>query len=441
MADNVAPPATAKVDEAFSTHYRRIVFAGALGTGLENYDMFLYALIAPIVFDKLFFPKMDAHVGAMVVFATFAVGFLARPLGSIVFGHFGDRIGRKTVLVYTLLMMGIATMLMGVLPSYASIGIWAPTMLIFLRICQGFAIGGQTGGAAVLSIESAPTAKRGFWAACVQIGAPMGTVLASLVVSILTGYCGRELFGAWVWRIPFLSSVLLIILGIYTRYSVDESVIFAKAKPKEKPRAPLALVLKNYKKSMLCAMLAVMSQSAFLYLTCIFSIALATKRMGMSQSKLTAFLTIANCIAMLTVPLYGHLSDRIGRRPFLMLGIALCAVYIYPFFLILQMKDNLLLGLAIMLAAGFIHPLIFSQEPSFTSELFPTEVRYTGASVSKHFGSALGGGLAPLIATSLMGKDMNFKPVFIYFVIIAIAGFTAAFLAPESSKLSLTRKA
>ena len=313
--------------------------------------------------------------------------------------------------------------------------------MIFLRICQGFAIGGQTGGAAVLSIESSPTAKRGFYASCVQIGAPLGTVLASLVVAVLTGYCGKELFQAWVWRLPFLSSVLLIVLGIYTRYQIDESVIFAKQKPKEKPRAPIAVVLKSWKKSIFCAMLAVMAQSAFLCLTCISSIAYATKRLGMSQSKLTTGLFIGNCVAMLTVPLYGHLSDRIGRRPFLMLGVALCAAAIYPSFLILQMKDAMLLAGAILLCAGFIHPLIFSQEPSFTSELFATDVRYTGASVSKHFGSALGGGLAPLIATALMGRGQNFAPVAICFVGMAVLGFVATLIAPESSRLSLTRKA
>jgi len=299
-------------------------------------------------------------------------------------------------------------------------------------------MGGETGGAAVLTLENAPTKKRGFYASCVQVGGPVGVVFASLIVSVLTGYCGKEAFQEWVWRIPFLLSFVLVIFGVYMRSQIDESFIFQKQK--KVARAPIAVVLSQWKKSLTFAMLVVMSQSSYLYVTSIFSIAFATKRLGLSQSYLTAGYFVANCIAIFTVPLYGHFSDRIGRRPFLMTGIALCALSVYPFFHILGLRNQFLLGAAIVAAVGIIHPLIFSQEPSFTSELFATEVRYTGASVSKHVGVALGGGLAPLIATGLIGRGENFTPVVLYFWAVAVAGFLAAFFAPESSKLSLTRE-
>ena len=425
-------------EAALTSRFKRLVFASSFGTALENYDMFIYALIAPVVFDTLFFPKVDPYVGMILVFATFSVGFVARPLGSIVFGHFGDRIGRKNVLILTLLLMGIASTIIGILPGYARVGIWAPIFLVFLRICQGFAMGGETGGAAVLTLENAPTKTRGFYASCVQIGGPSGVVLASLIVSVLTGYLGKKAFQEWAWRIPFLLSFLLVICGTYMRTQIDESFLFQRQK--KAVRAPIAVVLSKWKASFVYATLVVMSQNVYFYVIGIFSIAFATRRLGMSQSSLTLGFLVANCLAMFTVPLYGHFSDRLGRRPFLMTGIALAALSVYPFFQILPMKSEFLLGAAIVVAAGIIHPLIFSQEPSFTAELFSTEVRYTGASVSKHLGSTLGGGFAPLIAAGLIGRGQNFTPVVLYVCAVAAAGFLAAFFAPESSKLSLARE-
>ncbi|HME45350.1 MAG TPA: MFS transporter [Syntrophorhabdales bacterium] len=425
-------------EAALASRFRRLVFASSFGTALENYDMFIYALIAPVVFDTLFFPKVDPYVGMILVFATFSVGFVARPLGSIVFGHFGDRIGRKNVLITTLLLMGIASTVIGILPSYARVGVWAPIFLVFLRICQGIAMGGETGGAAVLTLENAPTKKRGFYASCVQIGGPSGVVLASLIVSVLTGYYGKKAFQEWAWRIPFLLSFLLVIVGTYMRTQIDESFLFQKQE--KVARVPIVEVFSKWKKSFFFALLPIMSQNVYFYAIGIFSIAFATRRLGMSQSSLTAGFLVANCLAMFTVPLYGHFSDRIGRRPFLMTGIALTALSVYPFFHILPLRNDFLLAAAIVVGAGILHPLMFSQEPSYTAELFATDVRYTGASVSKHLGSTLGGGLAPLIAASLIGRGENFTPVILYICSVSLAGFIAAFLAPESSKLSLSRE-
>jgi len=423
-------------EKVLMSKYRRLVFASAFGTGLENYDMFIYAMVAPLVFDTLFFPKVDPYVGTLLVFATFAIGFLVRPLGSVVFGHFGDKLGRKKILIITLMMMGIATICMGLLPGYSRLGIWATGMLLFLRICQGFALGGETGGANVLALENAPQKKRGFYTSCVQIGAPLGVVFASFVISVCTGLAGKQAFQAWVWRVPFLLSAALVILGVYMRANIDESFIFAHTK--KRVGAPIAEVLRNWKKSLIYAMLSVMAQGTFFYLVSIFGVAIASRRLGMSQSYLTAAVLVANCIALFTVPLYGYISDRTGRRPVLLVGIVLCAAFIYPFLAVLTSRNQPLLAICIVAALGIIQPLILSMVPAFTSELWPTHVRYTGASVSSHVGSAIGGGLAPLIAASLMGRSLNFTPVALYYIGIAVLAFIGILLAPESSKLVLS---
>jgi MFS family permease len=334
--------------------------------------------------------------------------------------------------------MGFASTLIGVIPPYAAIGIAAPIILILLRIIQGLALGGESVGAVVLIIENAPTKNRGFFASFCNAAGPVGIICSSGLSTFLMATYGRAGFQAWGWRIPFLLSFLLVVVGAYMRSHIDESLLFnAVAKEQKIHRLPFAVAFKKWKKSMLWAFLVNLVHSSYNYLSTIFLMAYAIKTLAMSQAGVTSGFTIGNVFELFTVLIIAHLSDRIGRKPFLVIGIICTAIY-FPILVHVMLTKNVFYFIvALVFSIGFMHALIFAPEAAFTAEQFPTEVRVTGASIGKQLGVVLGGGIAPLVATSMMGHGSSFLSVFFYFWIMAFLALVGVLLAKESSKVAL----
>lgn len=433
----VSSPAEPSTGSAASAT-RRLLAAASIGSAIEHYDFFCYAFIAPIAFGAAFFPKMDAFAGTLAVYTTFAIGFVARPLGGIVFGHYGDRIGRKVVLMLTLLLMGIASFLIGCLPTYASAGLWAPAMLVLLRFAQGFAFGGEYMNAVTLTLEGAPSGRRGLFASAINASGPAGIIAASGLIAMLTGVFGNEAFQAWGWRLPFLLSIVMVAVGTYVRHQVDESTLFRQLQAsRQVSKLPILDVLRSWKLSTLRGVLINMVHSSFQYLCTVFVLGYAVKQLGLSASGITTGTTLANVLEFAMVPLVAAASDRWGRRPILLLGIALAAVCFPTFLQLVQSQNMTLIVLGLVGAIGVVHALMFAPEAAFTAELFPTEVRSSGGSLGKQLGIVLGGGCAPLVATALMGGDHSFTPVVWYFEALAACAFIGILFAPESFKRAL----
>ncbi|MET4492078.1 MFS transporter [Bradyrhizobium sp. LA7.1] len=424
--------------KAITPAYRKLVVASSLGSVIEHYDFFIYAFTAPVVFDRFFFPKMDSTASMLAVYATFAVGFVARPLGGMVFGHYGDRLGRKAMLTITFVLMGVASFLIGCLPSYDSIGLLAPIALVALRFVQGFAFGGEYMNAVSLTLENAPSARRGFFASFVNASGPIGVILASGFIALLGFVSSPHDFVQWVWRLPFVLSLVLVVLGTYIRLQVDESTLFkatqAVAGP---PRAPLLEVVRSWKASVLFGCLANMVHSTFQYMSTVFVLGYAVKTLGMAQSNVTFGAMLANVLEMGMVPLIAGYSDRFGRRPFMALGILLAAGWYPIYFQLVATKDPTLLIIGLVISIGIIHALMFAPEAAFTAELFSTEVRVSGSSLGKQMGIILGGGIAPLVGLALMGSSGSFSSVILYFEAIAVCALLGILFAPESAKKAL----
>jgi MFS family permease len=426
------------LDYSVDKSFRRLLLASSLGSVIENYDFFLYAFTAPIVFDAVFFPKLNPAAGLVAVYATFAIGFVARPVGGVVFGHYADRVGRKAVLTLTLLIMGGASVLIGCVPSYATIGIAAPLLLVVLRFLQGFAFGGEYMNAVSLNLESAPASQRGFFASWVNASGPAGIILAVGLVSLLTFGFGTAQFQNWLWRVPFLLSVVLAGLGTYVRLQLDETTLFKTIRTENRiVSVPLLAVVRDWKRSTVLAIAVNMVHSSFYYLTTVFVLGYVVKEHGVSAIGVTTGTTIANVMEIATVPLIAACSDRWGRRPFIIAGIVLAALWFPLYFHLIEQKNIVLLLVALVVSGGVVHALMFAPEAAFTAELFPTEVRVSGASLGKQLGIILGGGVAPLIATTLISRTENFVTIIAYFEAIALFAFVGMLLAPESFKRTL----
>jgi len=415
-----------------------VAWACTFGAAVEQYDFFVYAFTAPIVFDAVFFPKLDAFAGLIAVYATFAIGFLARPVGGIVFGHYADRVGRRIVLVLTLLLMGVATVLIGLLPGYVAIGIVAPIALVVFRFLQGLAFGGEYMNAITLNLENAPAARRGFFASLVNASGPVGVVVAAGMISLLTYAFSKDQFQSYLWRVPFLLSFVLVGVGTFMRLKMDESLVYQAVLAEKKiAKVPLMTVLRSWKKSTVLAILVNMVHSAFQYIVTVFVLGYAVKQLGVSQVGVTTGTMLANIVEAAMVPLIASYSDRFGRRPFIIAGIVLAGIWFPIYFQLIQEKDVLLLVLALVVAVGFIHALMFAPEAAFSAELFPAEVRVSGSSLGKQLGIICGGGVAPLIATGLMGQRMGFMPVILYFEAMAVLALIGILMAPENYKRAL----
>jgi len=411
----------------------KVAFASLIGTAIEWYDFFLYGTAAALVFNKLFFPQFDPMVGTIAAFATFAIGFIARPVGGMVFGHFGDRIGRKTMLYLTLLIMGVGTTAVGLLPSYQSVGIWAPIMLVACRLLQGFALGGEWGGAVLMAVEHAPENRRGFYGSWPQLGAPLGLVLGTLVFGYFSRYPEAE-FLAWAWRVPFLLSVVLVAVGLFIRTKIAESPAFEKIKnAKKEAKMPIIEAITKHPKNMLLAMGVRFAENGLFYIYAAFVFAYATSVLKIERSMILTAVTIAASIEVFTIPLYGLLSDKIGRRPVYMFGAVFSGLWAFPFFWIIGFKDPWLatLGVTVGLAVG--HAAMYGPQASFLSEMFSARVRYSGASLGYQLASIFAGALTPLVSTWLLKiYNGSFWPVGIYMMVLALITVVSLYFATET---------
>jgi metabolite-proton symporter len=418
---------------------RRVVIASFIGTTIEWYDFFLYGTASALVFNKLFFPNFDPLAGTMAAFATYAVGFFARPVGGIVFGHFGDKIGRKSMLVTTLMLMGVATVLIGLLPTYSQIGVWAPILLVLLRFVQGFGVGGEWGGAVLMAVEHGAQGRRGFYASWVQAGVPVGLLLATGVFRLLSSSMSPESFLSWGWRVPFLIGILLLGVGLFIRLHVMESPVFAEAQKSspKKQEMPILEVLRRYPKNVILAMGARFAENAFFYVVTIFVLTYATKQAGFAQEEVLRAVLIGSAVQFVVVPLFGLLSDKIGRRPVYLSGAIFVVLFAFPFFWLIDLKNSLALVLAVTL--GLIgHSAMYGPQAAFFSELFGTRVRYSGASLGYQLASPLAGGLAPLIATALLVQtDGKPWPVALYLIGMAFITIVSVWLAEETNRKTL----
>lgn len=417
---------------------RLILTSSAIGTVVEWYDFFLYSFIAPVVFDRLFFPKFGETLGIIAVFATFAVGYLARPLGGLVFGHYGDRLGRKTTMFTTMLLMGVSTVCIGLLPTYATWGAWAALCLVGLRFLQGFAMGGEATAAMLMAIETALHGKRGLFAAIIQGTGPLGIVLATLSVLAISRLPDSDLL-SWGWRIPFLASAVLVFIGLYLRFRVSETSAFrAMARRGQMAKVPAIQAFRFHKRQMATGFCVELAHSTFFYLVTIFALSYAVRNAGVSRPVVTQAVLYANMVAMFTIPLFGALSDRVGRRTVMMCGAVCAGLLMTVFFQVLDSREAVPITLIIMLAAGVIHPAIYGPSASFIPELFPTSVRFSGAAIAKQLGSLCGGGLAPLIATAIFAWRSSTVAITIYYCVYVMIALTALILARETKDRQMT---
>jgi len=391
---------------------RRVVISSVVGATIEWYDFFLYGVLAGIVLNKLYFPTHDPVVSTLLSYATFAVGFLARPIGGVIFGHFGDKLGRKQMLLLTIAIMGVSTVLIGFVPTYAQIGVAAPLLILLLRILQGIGLGGEWGGAILMTYEYAKPNERGYYASLPQVGLSIGLCLATGVVALLSHLLNDEQFMAWGWRIGFILSVVLLFVGSWIRKNVAETPDFAKAKAKMKkapPALPIATMWKNYKGNVIAGLGARFIDGVFFNAFAVFSITYLTQIMHIDKSVPLMGVMIASIVLMFCLPVAGHLSDKFGRPRIFMVGCLLTAASAYPAFWIwTNCADSpLLVCAALIIPLGVFHSFVYGSIAALFADLFKAEVRYTGISFVYQTSGIYAAGITPMVATALLKLDDN----------------------------------
>lgn len=405
---------------------RRVLIASVVGSSVEWFDYFLYGTVAALVFNQLFFVTDDPAFGTLYAFATFALAFFIRPLGGFIFSHIGDRIGRKKTLVLTLSLMGLATFLMGVLPTYGQIGLWAPVLLIILRLIQGLGLGGEWGGALLLAVEYAPKEKRGLFGSVPQMGVTIGMLMGTIALSIMT-LLPHEAFMTWGWRVPFLLSALLVIFGLWIRKGIEETPTFQKTQEKgDIPKLPIADTFKYHWREVLIATGAKVVETAPFYIFGTFIVSYGTQNLNYNQTSILMAVTVATIITTILMPVMGSWSDKIGRKKLYVGGTILMILYAFPYFWLIHAGSIALLFVATIVGLGIIWAPITAVLGTMFSEIFSANVRYTGISLGYQIGAAVAGGTAPLVATALLIRfNDSYIPVAIYIIFTALISLVA----------------
>jgi len=419
-------------DAGQRTSLWQVIGASVIGTIMEWYDFFIFAAAAALVFPALFFPEREPLTGTLLAFGTYGLGFFARPVGGIIFGNLGDKIGRKTVLVITLLLMGIATTLIGVLPTFERLGLWAAVLLIALRILQGLGAGAEFGGAVIMAAEYSPQGKRGLYASLPCTGVAIGLLLSSGVFSLFAAL-PEEQFLAWGWRVPFLLSIVVVAVGLYVRLRILETPVFSEVKETNtEVGIPVLEVVRSQPRNLLVAIGARFSENGNAYIIQTFTLTYVATQLGMSDNVALRGVLIASAIGIVTIPLFGALSDRVGRRPVYMFGSAFLALFAFPFFWLLNTETSVLIWLAIVLANSVGVYSMFSPQAAYFAELFDTRVRYSGLALAREVSAPFAGGIAPFIATYLLSRTGTYWPIALYMIVLSLISLVALAFGPET---------
>ncbi|HEX4206372.1 MAG TPA: MFS transporter [Ktedonobacteraceae bacterium] len=416
-----------------------IILASTLGTTVEWYDFFLYGTAATLVFPKIFFPTFDPFVGTLLSLTTFLIGFIARPIGGVIFGNLGDRIGRKATLIATLLLMGISTFVIGFIPGYASIGIAAPLLISLMRLCQGIGVGGEWGGSVLLAMEHGHEKNRGFWTSWPQAGVPLGLLLSAGLVAIFASVSGAQ-FDTWGWRVPFYLSAVLIIVGLFIRLRILETPLFAKVLAEKQTAAvPAAeVIVKNWREILLSAGARFVEQAPF-YLFVTFVLVYGADQLHLGKQTILAGVYIGAVIELFTIPLFSSLSDRFGRKRWYLTGCVLMLLFAFPYFLLLNTGSVVLVILGIVLSLAVFHAFVYGPQAALIAEHFSTRLRYSGASIGYQLAAPFAGGLAPLVAEELLHNYAgSYIPIAIFIIILAIISFLAVLGLRELSQADIS---
>ncbi len=415
-----------------TTSMGKVAFASFIGTAIEFYDFYIYGTAAALVFNGVFFPEFAAATGTLASFATFAVAFFARPLGAVIFGHFGDRLGRKAMLIVSLLLMGVATFLIGLLPGFATIGYAAPLLLVLLRFLQGIGLGGEWGGAVLLATEHATEGRRGLYSSFPQMGPAAGFLLSSGLFLYLTLSLSDAQFAAWGWRVPFLASAVLVLIGLYVRVTIAETPVFRRAMEEgTRARVPVWDMVRTYPLVLILASGGISLTYVIFYTVTTFSLAYGTDTLGLASSTMLYCVMIAVAIMGLSVPVFAVLSDRMGRRRLCLLAAALAAIWAFPLFWLLDTGNPVLITLSFTVAMT-IFAMLFGPMGAYLPELFGTRLRYSGAAVSYNLGGVIGGGLGPTIASQLLILTGVSWSISLYILLMAVLGFASIFFLSET---------
>jgi len=419
------------------TALRRVVVGSVVGTALEWYDFFIYGTAAALVFNKIFFAPGDPATASLLAFATFGVGFVFRPLGGVLFGHVGDRIGRRATLIITTLVMGVATGLIGLLPTYAQIGTLAPVLLVLLRITQGLGAGAEFGGASTLLAEHAPPARRGFFTSFAQTGVQIGLLLGTITFLLVSLLSDEDLL-SWGWRIPFLFSFAMIAVSLYVRLRVEESPVFVEMRKTQRVvKLPIVEALRSQPRAVLVGIGAHVCDTAVIYIYATFSVSYVTGTLGLPRSTALGGVIAFSVVVIALQPLYGALSDRIGRRPLNLFSVIFTGLYAFPFWLLMQTGSPPLIWLALLVGAGIGLAPMIAVQPAFYAELFGARVRYTGFAMSREIGAALAG-FSPLLAAYLLGA-LDGRPWYVagYMVLVSVVGLIAFLASREGREIDI----
>ena len=399
-----------------------VIFSSTLGTAIEWYDFFLYGTVSTLVFPKVFFPESNQLVGTLLSLFTFLVGFIARPFGGALFGHLGDRIGRKSTLVATLLLMGLSTLVIGFLPGYSAIGVAAPLILVLLRLGQGLGVGGEWGGSVLLALEYGHRSNRGFWASWPQMGVPIGLILSTVIVNIVQSSSGAS-FSDWGWRIPFYLSALLVIIGLYIRLRILETPLFQAVKNQNREAsAPIIEAFRHSTPEILLSAGARFVEQAPFYLFSVFVITYGVDKLHLDKTLVLNAITIAAIVELFTIPLFGSISDRFGRRRWYLIGCVLMAAFAFPYFLLLNTASAVPFVLSVVLSFAVFHAWVYGPQAALIAERFGTRSRYSGASLGYQLAAPFAGGLAPIIALLLLNGKTSLSALGLSKVVVNLGG-------------------